>query len=172
MSSPKPVYLVSPWKGRVVTEHPSSEHSGVVMEHAGFKDAEQKWIAEFGEGPDTVALTSVPNNKYLTPSSKKYESRGGTGEKTWWKFSHDEVRIPGAFSLSVAGAREDSVLAYVNMDGTSSMVMLQGWEVCFRFLSCGRLIACADNFHCREFISDTGQHGGSQILMALPCPLT
>jgi hypothetical protein len=131
MSSPKPVYLVSAWKGRVVTEHPSSEPSGVVMEHAGFKDAEQKWIAEFGEEPDTVTLLSVSNKKYMTPTSKKYAHMAGTGEKIWWKISYDDVRIPGAFRLSVAGGRDDLVLAYVNMEGTSSMVKLDDWEVCF-----------------------------------------
>lgn len=85
-----------------------------------------------------MALRSVANNKYMTPSCKNYTGRAGTGEKTYWKISYDEVRIPGAFRLYVAGGPADRVLEYVNMDGTTSMICVERWNVCLLF-SCLQL---------------------------------
>lgn len=117
MSSPKPVYLVNTWKSRVVTQHEKNYPSGVVLEHGGFKDAEQKWIPEFGEEPDTVALKSVANGKYLYSIGEKRKI-AGTGEKTWWKMSYDDVSISGAFRLSVVGYSDNMLLETQRWDGT------------------------------------------------------
>jgi hypothetical protein len=129
MSSSKPVYLVNSWKGRVVTQHEKNYPSGVVLEHAGFKGDEQKWIPEFGDEPDTVALKSVSNGKYMHAIGEQYKI-AGTGEKTWWKMSYDEVRIPGAFRLSVAGYPEAIVLETQSWDGTEVKLAMSRWKVC------------------------------------------
>lgn len=129
MSSQKPVYLLSAWKGRAVTQHEKRYPCGVVVEHAGFKDVEQKWLPEFGEEPDTVAIKSVANGEYLTAPAQYYKD-ATTGEKTWWKMSYDEVRIPGAFRLSFAGSPEKTCLEHQNVDCTEAKLSMTWWIVC------------------------------------------
>jgi hypothetical protein len=142
MSSTKPVYLVSPGMCRVMTEHKSGNTSNVIFMHAGVKGDEQKWIPEFGEEPDTVALKCVANDKYLNAIGKGH-SHVGTGEKTWWKMLYDQVRIPGAFRLSVVGFPEKYNLQTANSISTEISTMMYEWNVCLSFYQpCMARILC------------------------------
>jgi hypothetical protein len=104
MAEPRPVYLVTVWKGGVLAHQPSGRPSGVVMQLAGATGNEQKWIPEFGEEPDSVALKNVANGEYLFGNGEDYKE-AGTGEKTWWRMSTDDVTTPGAFRLCHMGTK-------------------------------------------------------------------
>lgn len=95
MSSSKPVYIVSYSKGNVVTLRENNNPSTVVLEAAGAKGDEQKWILEFGEEPDMVALKCVANNKYLRVP-EGFAPPVQMGEKMWWKMGSNGVHVPGA----------------------------------------------------------------------------
>lgn len=130
MSSQKPVYLVSTQGGGVVTKQADNYPSGAVIELTGVKDDEQKWIPEFGEEPDTVALKNVANNQYLTASGENYKPVN-TGEKTWWKMWYSDVRAPGAFRLSVIGSPKENCIEVQGEDNKKVKLILYAWRVCF-----------------------------------------
>jgi hypothetical protein len=129
MSDQKPVYLVSTAYGGVVTQQADGYPSGVVMERRGIKDDEQKWILEFGEEPDTVALKNVANDKYMSASGENYKPVG-TGEKTWWKMWYSDVSTPGAFRLSVASGPDENCIEIQTDQNKKDKVILFTWRVC------------------------------------------
>ena len=123
----EPTYLVSVAEGLVVTQQESGRPADTVMERAGDRDAEQKWMIERGDEPDTVALKNVANNKYLTGKGEHY-GKVTTGEKQWWKLEHDgdAVRPPGAYRLSLVGS-PNVFLRHIN---GSPKVAMHTWSVC------------------------------------------
>ena len=127
--STEPIYLVSVAEGLAVTQQESGRPTDTVMERVGDRDAEQKWIVERGDEPDTIALKSVANNKYLTGEGKHYGDVT-TGDKQLWKLEHDgdEVRPPGAYRLSLVGSPKRVFLRHIN---GSIKVAMHDWSVCY-----------------------------------------
>ena len=95
-SSSTTFYLASVSNGHVLAHQENSRPSGVVVENKGDRSDEQKWIVEYGDEPDTIALKCAANNKYLHCFEGKSWGKVGTGDKQWWKISNDDVSAPGA----------------------------------------------------------------------------
>jgi hypothetical protein len=138
MSSPKPIYVINNFRNHVLTLHDRSLPSGVVTNITGFKGKdqikgdEQKWIPEFGEEPDTVALKSVANGKYLNVRKENSGADAAdTGEKLWWKMSRDGVNIPDSFRLSAIASHDPKKTALQCTNGSSdSKVSVYLFDVC------------------------------------------
>jgi hypothetical protein len=136
MSSPKPVYIQTWFKGRVLTQNEGGGfHSPVMCHNAGFKGDEQRWIPEYGEEANTVALRCVTNDKYLTAVGENYKPVT-MGAKTWWKMSWDEVWIPGAFRLSIAGTPDKIAMQVANIGRPGNWLTMRMWGVCFFLYYC------------------------------------
>lgn len=95
-SSSRTFYLASVSNGHVLAHQENSRPSGVVVENKGDRGDEQKWIVEYGDEPNTVALKCAANDKYLHCFEGKSWGKVGTGDKQWWKISNDDVSAPGA----------------------------------------------------------------------------
>lgn len=129
MGSPKPVYLVSVHGGGVVTQQANRYPGGVVMEYAGVKDDEQKWIPEFGEEPNTVALRSVSNNEYLSSSGAMYNVVGTSEEKTWWTMLFNDMRAPGAFRLCADRDQKKHCIEIQSHSHSTCRLLEMDWRV-------------------------------------------
>lgn len=142
MASQKPVYLVSSNQGGVITQQASNYPSGAVMEYGGIKDKEQKWIPEFGEEPDTVALKCLANDQYMTIGEGTFASINTGAEKTWWKMSYNGFRSPGTFRLSVASGSKEMCVKIGGLGHSTMKLYLEKWDVCLFPHSRVAMISC------------------------------
>jgi hypothetical protein len=95
-TNPQTFYLASVSNGHVLAHQDTNRPSGVVVENAGDRSAEQKWTVEHGDEPNVIALKCAANDKYLHCFEGKSWGKVGTGDKQWWKISNEDVSAPGA----------------------------------------------------------------------------
>jgi hypothetical protein len=101
----KLTYLLMVNAGYVLTYQASSKPSVVTAGLAAFEENE-KWIVEYGDEPNTVALKSSVNGKYLTGDPKKntLERIFLRDDKQWWKLRNDiedKLFPPGAYAFAM-----------------------------------------------------------------------
>jgi hypothetical protein len=128
MSDPTPMYLACVEQGFVLTYQESGKPLGVSVGHAGERGDAEKWLVEYGEETDTVALKSLVTGKYLT-GEPKYRGKVTVGDdKQYWNILHDDdhVRPPGAYRLSLPGAPKYFLRAF---NSSSFWRGEPGWDV-------------------------------------------
>jgi hypothetical protein len=130
MAKPKPTYLSCVFQGYVLTYQESGKPVGVSVGHAGDRGDAEKWLVEYGEEPNTVALKSLVTGKYLTAEPNKYRADVTVRDEIqWWDVEHDgdHVRPPGAYRLSLPGASKKYFMGALNK--TSFWRGEPGWPV-------------------------------------------
>lgn len=106
MTDPQPTYLTSVDHGFVLTHNENGKPWPLTAGYAGDRVDAEKWLVEHGDEPNTVALKSVVNGKYLTGEPKDRGNVTTSDAKQWWIVQHDndEVRPPGAYRLHLVGS--------------------------------------------------------------------
>jgi hypothetical protein len=136
----KLMHLSAVRDGYVLTYREKGNHA-LVVSLAGDNGNDEKWIVEYGNEPNTVALKCAANGKYLTGVRKHRGECSLRDEVEWWNVVHDndKARSPGSYLLSMVGSPEfflnvmQSTTPGPGKDG--SEVMMFEWSVS----SCSRL---------------------------------
>lgn len=149
MGNPKPTYLSLVNPGYVLTYHESGRPSGVVMSHADSCGDDDKWIIEYGDEPNTVAIKSVSSGKYVVGEPKHEGTVGTSDSKQMWLIEHDgdKVRPPGSYRLSMVGTPELFLRAWNSSDfkpgQTGWRVVMHKWSVS-HLVAAIKIVSCAD----------------------------
>lgn len=128
MSDPEPLYLTTLDHGYVLTYNESGKPWPLTAGYGGDGGEGEKWLVEHGDEPDTIALKSVVDGKYITGDPKDRGSVSTTDTKQWWKMEHDGVlvRPPGSYRLHLVGSPK----YFLKVDPASSIRPGQnGWRV-------------------------------------------